>query len=118
MGNVLGALGFMLGAGNSDVADTAKGEITDQVTLLMNSYVIPLMMTVATIVLVIFGIINGIRIAKASTDEEKTKAKKNLIGIVLGAFICVASIWLIPLIINIAIGVFPTNNLVGFSGSR
>lgn len=116
MSNVLGTVGFLLGATlNGADADTASTEITTQVTQLVNKYVIPLMMTVATIILVIFGIINGIRLAKASTDEEKTKAKKNLIGIVLGAIVCVASIWVIPLIINIALGVFPSTGLVGFS---
>lgn len=116
MSSFIGAMGYMIGATmNSADPDAASSEITNQVTLLVNKYVIPLMMTVATIILVIFGIINGIRLAKASTDEEKTKAKKNLIGIVLGAIICVASIWLIPLIINIALGVFPTTGLVGFS---
>lgn len=116
MNYFLGAMTGLLGAvtRSEQDADAASAEITEKVTKLVNSYLIPLLMTVATIVLVIFGIINGIRLAKASTDEEKTKVKKNLIGIILGAIICVASIWLIPLIINIAMGTFPTNGLVGF----
>ena len=118
MSSFIGALGFLLGneigMNGNTTAGEASTEISNQVMELINSYVIPLLLTVATAILIIFGIINGIRLAKASTDEEKTKAKKNLIGIVFGAVVCVASIWLIPLIINIALGVFPTTGLVGF----
>ena len=118
MSSFIGALGYLVGGelgmdGSTD-AGQAKSEISNKVMELVNTYVIPLLLTVATAILIIFGIINGIRLAKASTDEEKTKAKKNLIGIVIGAVVCVASIWLIPLIINIALGVFPTTGLVGF----
>ena len=63
-------------------------------------------MTVATVVLVIMGIVTGINMAKASTEEEKSKAKKNLIGILLGAAVCIASIWLIPLIIDLLVAEF------------
>lgn len=116
MSNVFGALGYMLGvtSPNNQSAEDASAEITDKIRLMLNGYVIPLLLTVATAILIVFGIMNGIRLAKSSTDEEKTKTKKNLIGIGLGAIICVASIWLIPLIINIALGVFPTSGLVGF----
>lgn len=73
---------------------------------IVNTYVIPALMTVATVVLVIMGIVTGINMAKASTEEEKSKAKKNLIGILLGAAVCIASIWLIPLIIDLLVAEF------------
>lgn len=90
-------------------ADTAYSTINMKLLELFNSYIIPGLMTVASVVLVVLGIVNGIRVAKASTEEEKTKAKKNIIGLLIGAIVCVASIWLIPLIIELATGIFDVN---------
>ena len=90
-------------------AGNTYDEINNKILDLFNTYIIPTLMTAAAIILVILGIVNGIRMAKAQTEEEKTKAKKNLIGLLAGAIICVASIWLIPLIIDLCLGVFPAN---------
>lgn len=75
--------------------------ITTAITSFFSDVFIPVAMLIATVVLIAYGIINAIRYAKAGSDEEKQKAKKNIIGIVIGAAVCVASIWLIPLIINL-----------------
>lgn len=95
------------------IADAGQtyDEINSKVLELFNDYIIPALMTCAAIVLVVFGIVNGVRMAKAQTEEEKTKAKKNLIGLIVGAIACVASIWLIPLIIELSLGVFGTKQI-------
>lgn len=95
--------------------DSIMDTINTQLLTLFNTYIIPALMTVATVVLVVLGIVNGVHMAKASTEEEKTKAKKNHIGLLAGAVICVAAIWLIPLIIQLALGVFnPANGITPF----
>ncbi|MBO5416762.1 MAG: hypothetical protein J6A83_09055 [Clostridia bacterium] len=82
-----------------------------QLVTFFNSYLIPTLLTIAAGVFLVLGIINGIRMAKASTDEEKTKAKKALIGQLLGMVVCVVSIWLAPLLMNFLMTVFSGNGL-------
>ena len=79
-----------------------------------NSYLVPTLLTIAAAVFLVLGIINGIRMAKASTDEEKTKAKKALIGQFIGMVICVVSIWLAPLLMNFLMSVFSGGGLEAF----
>lgn len=76
-----------------------------------NTYLVPTLMTIAAAVFLVLGIINGIRMAKASTDEDKTKAKKALIGMAVGMVVCVASIWLAPLLMNFLMTVFSGGQL-------
>lgn len=85
--------------------------ITEQVLDLVNTYIIPGLMTAVTIVLVIVGIVTGVQLAKAASEEEKTKAKKRLLGLGLGIVVCVASIWLIPLLIDLLAGIFTNGGI-------
>ena len=66
---------------------------------LFNDAVVPTLLVVATAVFLILGIINGIRMAKATTDEEKTKARNALLGLLLGVIITIAALVLIPTLI-------------------
>ena len=76
-----------------------------------NAYLIPTLFTIAAAVFLVLGIINGIRMAKASTDEEKTKAKKALIGELIGMVVCVVSVWLAPLLMDFLMSVFSNGEL-------
>lgn len=69
-----------------------------------NEIFIPVAMLIVTVVLVGYGIVNAVKYVKADSDEGKQKAKKNIIGVVIGAAVSVASIWLIPLLINLFAG--------------
>lgn len=89
--------------------------ISTEALAVVNTYVIPALMTVATVVLVVCGIITGIQLAKASTDEEKTKAKKRLIGIGAGAVVCAVSIWVIPLLVELLTKVFVFRDIAPYS---
>lgn len=104
MKGTLLSISAMLGAGN---VDGNYDNIMQPILEAFNSYVIPALMIMATIVLVVFGVINGIRLAKSSQEEEKQKAKKNIIGLLLGALVCVGSIWLLPLLIDLISSLFP-----------
>lgn len=85
--------------------------MTNTMVSVFNDYVIPSIMTIASAVFLVLGIIAGIRWAKATTDEEKTKAKKSVIGLGVGLTISVVSIWLIPYLLNFLSGVFLNNGL-------
>ena len=74
-----------------------------------NNFLIPTLLTIATGVFLVLIIINGIKIARASTDEEKTKAKKALIGQVVGMLVCFVGIWLVPAFIDFLAAVFGTD---------
>lgn len=74
--------------------------IVEGLTSFTNDYLIPCLMLIASIVFVVLAIVNGIRYAKATQEEDKQKAKKNLIGMVIGVAVCVAGVWLMPLLFN------------------
>lgn len=67
---------------------------------LFNEAIVPTLLVIATAVFLVLGIINGIRMAKATTDEEKTKARNALIGLLIGIIITIAALVLIPLLID------------------
>lgn len=74
-----------------------------------NNYVISTLFLIATAVFLYLGIKNGISIAKITTDEEKTKAKRALIGQIIGMIVCFASVWLAPLLIELLQTLFANN---------
>lgn len=85
--------------------------MTNALLSFFNDYLIPSIMTIASAVFLVLGILAGIRWAKATTDEEKTKAKKSVIGLGIGLAISVVSIWLIPYLLNFLSGIFLNNGL-------
>lgn len=87
----------------------AYGEMMEALKVFFNNYVVSTLFVIATAVFLVLGIINGIRMAKATTDEEKTKAKKALIGQLIGMIVCFASVWLAPLLIELLQTLFANN---------
>lgn len=85
--------------------------MTQTLLTFFNQYLIPSLMTIASAVFLVLGIINGIRWAKAVTDEEKVKAKKAVIGLGIGLVISVVSIWLIPYLLNFLSTIFMDGGL-------
>ena len=90
-----------MNAGQGDITT-----LTEPLIAVFNHYVVPVMLAIASAVFVALAIINGIHMAKASTDEEKTKAKKALFGLLVGVIITVAGIWLIPELLDFLVGDF------------
>lgn len=80
--------------------------IVDRLLSVFNDYLVPSLMVIATCVFVVLAIINGIRYAKATQEEDKQKAKKNIIGMIVGAAVCVGGIWLMPLIFKFLVAAF------------
>lgn len=94
--------------GGQTYYDSAIGSIAD----FANSYVFPLLLTIAIAVFMVLGIINGIKFAKAGTDEERVKAKKSLIYLVIGVVITMASIWLFDSLSEFLMAVFEVSEPV------
>lgn len=95
-------------------ADEAYDTIETTTLTLINEYVIPALMTVLAVVAAVFLIINIIRIIKSNSEEERMKAKKNLIWCGVGVVLAVAGIWVLPLLINLAKDVFAGTTLGGY----
>lgn len=87
-------LGALPGAGS----DTGFDEITSKILDVVNLYLIPILLSAATSIFVIWAIIVGIKMAKVSAEEEKVKVKKQLIGIIAGACVSFAAVFVLPLL--------------------
>ena len=79
---------------------TTLDSLLEPLKNLFNDAIVPALLIIATAVFLVLGIINGIRMAKATTDEEKTKARNALIGLLIGIIITIAALVLIPLLID------------------
>ncbi len=75
------------------------------VAFVITNIIIPVAMFIALCVFVFIGIKEGIKMANARSEEEKTNSKKNLIWLVIGMGVTAMSIWLVPLIFNLLRGV-------------
>lgn len=95
-----------MGTNNADY-----NQMTQALLNFFNGYLIPTLMTIAAGTFLVLGIINGIRWAKATTDEEKVKARKAVIGLGIGVAISIISIWLIPYLVNFFGSLFSSDGL-------
>lgn len=95
-------------------AEDAYDQIESTTLSLINDYVIPALMTVLAVVAAVFLIINIIRIIKSNSEEERMKAKKNLIWCGVGVVLAIAGIWVLPLLINLAKDVFVGTTIGGY----
>lgn len=95
-------------------AEDAYETIESTTLSLINNYVIPALMTVLAVVAAVFLIINIIRIIKSNSEEERMKAKKNLIWCGVGVVLAIAGIWVLPLLINLAKDVFVGTTINGY----
>ena len=97
---------FALAAGDQQYGAMMKALID-----FFNNFLIPTLLTIASGVFLVLIIINGIRMARASTDEEKTKAKKALIGQAIGMVVCFVGVWLVPAFVEFLQAVFVPDGL-------
>ena len=102
---------LLLAGDSSETYET----INDQTLNFVNSYIIPSLMTVLAVVAAVFLVVNVIRIIKSSAEEERAKAKKNLIWCVAGVVVAIAGIWLIPYIIKLASQSFSTGAITAYN---
>lgn len=85
--------------------------IQDQLLTFVNDTVIPVLMVMASCVFAILAIINGIKYAKAAQEEDKQKAKKNIIGLLIGCAVCVGGVWLMPVLFEALARAFPAGRI-------
>lgn len=88
-------------------AEQKYNDMVKQVLYIINRYVVRACLLVATIVFLIFGIINAVKFSKATEEEARQKAKKNLIGWFVGVILTFAMIWLLPLLFDFLIDLLP-----------
>ena len=92
-------------------ANTQFEGTVQQILTIVNNYVIRGIIIVGTIVLAVFVLINWIKFGKAEDGEPKTKAKKALIGTAIAFVGLFASIWLLPMIIQLLIQIMPGGDI-------
>ena len=62
--------------------------------------VLPVLMTVLLVVGMFYGITIGVKYAKAEEDDEKKKAKGQLINVIVGVLIAIVFVAVIQIILN------------------
>lgn len=92
-------------------ADTEFGNMITSVLTIVNNYVIRGLIIIGAVVVAIMFLINWIKYTKAEDGEPKTKAKKALIGTGIGCVGLIASIWLVPTVIDLLIQIMPIGNI-------
>lgn len=92
-------------------AEEQFGEIKSNILYVVNSFVIPALMTLVSIVALIMGILNCVKYFKSTEEEARAKAKKNLIGWFIGLVLAFAMIWLLPMFIDMLVELMPSNKI-------
>lgn len=94
---------FNLLAVNSSQGDQQFNSMVSDVLTIVNNYVVRGALIIGCLIIAVCVIINAIKFSKAEDGEPKTKAKKNLIGCIIGLVAMFAAIWLLPMFINFLI---------------
>lgn len=68
-------------------------------------------MTLVSIVALIMGILNCVKYFKATEEEARAKAKKNLIGWFIGLVFAFAMIWLLPMLLDLLVELMPSTGV-------
>jgi len=78
-----------------DIADTTFNEIVKVVNIIL-----PIIMSVLLVIGLYYGIILGVRYAKAESDDDKKKAKDSLVNVIVGVLIAIIFIAVVQIILN------------------
>lgn len=110
---VIGMLACVVFAnfGLAEEIDTTQwNEFMSNIINVWNGVVMPAITAAATMVLIIAGVFNFLKLKNSADEGEREKAKKAILWWVLSVVGVVAVLWATPNLISIAQGWFPQGN--------
>ena len=79
----------------SKIANLTFSEIVKVVNIIL-----PVIMSVLLVIGLYYGIILGVKYAKAESDDDKKKAKDSLVNVIVGVLIAIIFIAVVQIILN------------------
>lgn len=103
--------GALMMADTNQEAEDKFSDIKSNIFYVVNKFIIPALMTLVSIVALIMGILNCVKYFKATEEEARAKAKKNLIGWFIGLVFAFAMIWLLPMFLDLLVELMPSSGV-------
>lgn len=102
---------LIMAAETNQEAEDKFSDIKSNIFYVVNKFIIPALMTLVSIVALIMGILNCVKYFKATEEEARAKAKKNLIGWFIGLVFAFAMIWLLPMFLDLLVELMPSSGV-------
>ena len=97
---MLSLLAAASGSGVNASALQGMGESAFNEIVKVVNIILPIIMSVLLVIGLYYGIILGVRYAKAESDDDKKKAKDSLVNVIVGVLIAIVFIAVVQIILN------------------